>query len=90
MIFIGEMAASNQVRHCLHGFVDVFEEQLVSLAQVIQPGFAVGSQDEPVARTFAVTRDIRRIAKQQAPAQSAEMPVWTLLKSDESFARPWS
>src|SRR5664279_5410980 len=48
------LAPSDQVGHPAHGQVDMPEEQLVSVAEVVQAGLAVGSADEPVLRASPV------------------------------------
>ena len=45
---VGVVAPPQETSHGLHRLVDMHEEGLVSLAQIVQPGFPCGRRNEPV------------------------------------------
>lgn len=49
-------ALPQQVRHDVHGLLDVMEERLVSQTEIVQPRLTLGRVDEPVARALAEAR----------------------------------
>src|SRR3990172_10231687 len=51
---VGEPPLLQQVGHQAHRVIDVVEEGFVAGAQVVEAWFAVGSQDESVARALSI------------------------------------